>query len=606
MEPINRNIRSLVEMFINQELLLPEMQRKYVWRAEQARNLIDSIYRGYPSGSILIWETENIPEIKMTPVEKKGSHPLGKRLLLLDGQQRITSLASIIEKLPIRIKEGTKVREKNIDVYFNLDHPDEVGPEKATASYDVGDIVEAKWEDGEFYTGTIHSVESNKYFIHYDDGGTGWTDEVQDLSEENKKELFFQIFSKKIANKPNWISITKLFKEGVGVILRELKMGADDPRFDKYNARLNQLYGRKDTYLYPVQIIRDKSYDEVTDIFIRVNTSGTRLRSSDLALAQITSVWPGSMKIFEAFVDTCVENDFYLDENFLVRCLICIATDQPKFDQMSKMSADKIQESWELTKKGVHNTINFLKNNAFVDSMALLPSPIILIPLVYFASNNELSDNPEAEKGFLYWLFNAAIWQRYSGSMETKLAQDLNAFSDKKPWNTLVNNIWQTVGNDRKVEAKDFKGKGITNPLFFMMYVIARANKARDYETGNVINYANIGKNNEIEYDHIYPKSKLDAYYKKKGINDAERKALVNDICNFAFMTKKGNIIKTNEDPKEYFPRVYKKYGGEQIFKCQQIPYDLGLLEYDHYETFLAKRAEILANEINVFLSQYI
>ncbi len=85
MEPTNRNIRSLVDMFVIQELLLPEMQRKYVWRATQVRDLIDSIYRDYPSGSILIWETENIPEVKMHSFEKTGQLPIGKRLLLLDG-----------------------------------------------------------------------------------------------------------------------------------------------------------------------------------------------------------------------------------------------------------------------------------------------------------------------------------------------------------------------------------------------------------------------------------------------------------------------------------------------------------------------------------------
>jgi uncharacterized protein with ParB-like and HNH nuclease domain len=107
MEPTNRNIQSLVGMFLNRELLLPEMQRKYVWRATQVRDLIDSIYRDYPSGSILFWEAENLPEVKINSFET-SQLPIGKRLLLLDGQQRITSLASILTGLPVRIKEGTK------------------------------------------------------------------------------------------------------------------------------------------------------------------------------------------------------------------------------------------------------------------------------------------------------------------------------------------------------------------------------------------------------------------------------------------------------------------------------------------------------------------
>jgi hypothetical protein len=602
MEPTSRKIQSLADMILNQELLLPEMQRKYVWRATQVRDLMDSIYRDYPSGSILIWETENLPELKTPSFEKTSQLPIGKRLLLLDGQQRITSLASILTGCSVRIKEGTKVREKFVDIYFNIDHPEEdIKGIKETARFEVGDLVEAKWTDGEFYAGKISAVDNKRYYIVYDDGDEGWSDEVRDLGEESKKELYFQIKNKKIENKLNWISITKLFREGVGSILRNLKMGADHPNFDKYNQRLNQLYSRKEFYLYPVQIIRNKQYSEVTEIFIRVNSSGTRLRSSDLALAQITSAWPGSMKLFEEFVDQCIKKDFYFDENFLVRCLICIATDQAKFDNMRQMSLDKLKHSWELTKKGVQNTINFLKNNAFVDSSALLPSPILLVPLVYYSSKEDLCVTPEIEKKFLYWFYNAAIWGRYSASMETRLTQDLLAFSNKKPWIPLIDNIWQLVGKDRKITIEDFKGKSINNPLFFMMYVLARKNNARDLETGSIINYTNFGTNNKIEFDHIFPKSKLESFFKDK-LDNSERKKIINEILNIAFMTKKGNIIKTNDDPSVYFPKVYNKFNGEDYFERQQIPYELNLLSYEKYQEFLNKRAVVLTEKINEFL----
>jgi uncharacterized protein with ParB-like and HNH nuclease domain len=78
-------------------------------------------YRGYPSGSILIWETDTLPEVKTRSFENKTNHPIGKKMLLLDGQQRVTSLTSIIEGLPVRIKEGRTVKEKFIDIYFNMD-----------------------------------------------------------------------------------------------------------------------------------------------------------------------------------------------------------------------------------------------------------------------------------------------------------------------------------------------------------------------------------------------------------------------------------------------------------------------------------------------------
>mgnify|MGYP001559580849 CR=1 FL=1 len=606
MEPTHRKIQALVDMFLNGELLLPEMQRKYVWRSTQVRDLLDSIYRDYPSGSILIWETETLPEVKARSFEKKNEQPIGKRLLLLDGQQRITSLASILEGVAIRIREGSSIKERAIDIFFNLDHPDEANGQVAELpQFDAGNVVEAKWEeDGEFYPAKILKTTEKAFYVEYDDGTKAIAEEVRDLSDESKKELFFQIRNKKIENKPNWISVTKLFKEGVGSILRQLKVGPDSPNYDKYNERLNQLYNRKEHYLYPIQIIRNKSYNEVTDIFIRVNSSGTRLRGSDLALAQITCVWPGSMKYFEDFVDKCIAKDFYLDENFLARCLVAIATDQAKFDKMSRMSAHKLKQSWDLTKKGIQNTINFLKHNAFVDSSAMLPSPILLVPLVYYSAKKNLTESKESENGFLLWFYNAAIWARYSGAMETKLTQDLMSFSKLKPWQTLLENIWQLVSRDRYVSPEDFRGKTVNSPLFFMMYVLARKNKAKDLETGNVISYTNFGKKNEIEYDHIFPKSKLETFY-KEGIDKSERTKLINDICNLAFMTKQGNIIKTNDDPETYFEKVSKKYGGFDYFNRQAIPYASNLLPYEKYEKFLDKRAQLLAQTTNGFLKSF-
>lgn len=603
MEPTHRKISALVDMFLNGELLLPEMQRKYVWRSTQVRDLLDSIYRDYPSGSILIWETDTLPNVKMRSFDKKNEQPIGKRLLLLDGQQRITSLASILEGQPIRVKEGTSVKERSIDILFNVDHPDEAnGQFSERPQFDVGDTVEAKSDDdGEFYTAKILKITEKAFYVEYDDGIKAVAEEVRDLSDESKKELFFQIRNKKIETKPNWISVTKLFKEGVGSILRQLKIGPDSLNYDKYNDRLNQLYNRKEHYLYPIQIIRNKPYNEVTDIFIRVNSSGTRLRGSDLALAQITCVWPGSMKHFEDFVDECIGKDFYLDENFLARCLVAIATDQAKFDKMSRMSADKLKQSWYLTKKGIQNTINFLKHNAYVDSSAMLPSPILLVPLVYYSANNNLTESKESESGFLLWFYNAALWARYSGTMESKLTQDLMALAKPTPWQTLLENIWQTVSRDRLVTPDDFRGKTVNSPMFFIMYVLARKNKAKDLETGNVISYTNFGNKNEIEYDHISPKSKLETFYKEE-LSKSERTKLINDICNLAFMTKHGNIIKTNDDPEKYFAKVSNKYGGFDYFNRQAIPHNSNFLAYEKYEAFLNKRAQLLAQSTNDLL----
>ena len=59
MAKTEKSVRELVEEVENSQILLPEMQRGYVWKSTQVRDLIDSLYRKYPAGNILMWKTSN-------------------------------------------------------------------------------------------------------------------------------------------------------------------------------------------------------------------------------------------------------------------------------------------------------------------------------------------------------------------------------------------------------------------------------------------------------------------------------------------------------------------------------------------------------------------
>src|SRR5438445_2215433 len=89
------SVEELVAMIDRGELRLPEMQRRYVWRSTRVRDLLDSLYRGYPSGAILLWETEESIPLQEFAVAQRGN-PYQNTRLLLDGQQRLTSLSAVI------------------------------------------------------------------------------------------------------------------------------------------------------------------------------------------------------------------------------------------------------------------------------------------------------------------------------------------------------------------------------------------------------------------------------------------------------------------------------------------------------------------------------
>jgi len=114
-------VEELVSMIERGELRLPEMQRRYVWRSSRVRDLLDSLYRGYPSGAILLWETdEAVPLQEFAVVQQKN--PYQSTRLLLDGQQRLTSLSAVIRGEAVSVRG----RKKPLELLFNLDHPEQL------------------------------------------------------------------------------------------------------------------------------------------------------------------------------------------------------------------------------------------------------------------------------------------------------------------------------------------------------------------------------------------------------------------------------------------------------------------------------------------------
>src|SRR5690349_21466967 len=93
---------TVLDQIDSRSMLLPEFQRGYVWNRDQVRGLMRSLYRGYPVGSFLIWETES----DSTTVRGSDGASAGPKLLLLDGQQRVTSLYGVARGRPPECFEG--------------------------------------------------------------------------------------------------------------------------------------------------------------------------------------------------------------------------------------------------------------------------------------------------------------------------------------------------------------------------------------------------------------------------------------------------------------------------------------------------------------------
>ena len=135
------SVSQLVSMIEKGQIQLPEMQRKFVWKAIKVRDLLDSLYRGYPSGTILMWEPDETVALTSFSVATEDKSAF-KPLLLLDGQQRLTSLSSVLRGEPVIVRR----RRKPIDILFNLEHPDD----PLTSTENMDDDEEDEFESDEF------------------------------------------------------------------------------------------------------------------------------------------------------------------------------------------------------------------------------------------------------------------------------------------------------------------------------------------------------------------------------------------------------------------------------------------------------------------------
>lgn len=574
MQQQNIPIGTLVDMYKRGELRLPEIQRHYVWRATRVRDLLDSLYRGYPSGSILMWETDEPVPTRDFAIGQETTAFAGRKLLL-DGQQRLTSLTAVLGGELVQVRG----RKRPIDILFNLDHPDGPPTDDTEVTSDEDSPVATDDELGDESEGA-------------DDGDDG----EQGLQEKLNRRTFV-VASKNLASLPNWVSVTQVFStEGDAQLLKKAGITSfDDPRFQRYSDRLKKLRAIKD-YTYVVHVLeRSMSYEEVTEIFVRVNSLGAKLKSSDLALAQMTSRWPNLLKELEAFQEECEKSYFTIDLGHLVRSIVVFATQQCLFRSVAGTPVEKLKEGWVQAQEGLRYAINFLRSNAGIEDESLLSSPMFfhVIAAVSRKKDNKLS--ADEQRQLLHWLLVANARGRYSrGSTETLLNEDLAIVFRSGDIAALMEPVKRQFGR-LHVETGDLAGRGVSSPLFSLAYLALKAAGAKDWYSGLGLSLTHQGKLHFIQWHHVIPKSLL----KDKGYETGE----INEIANMAFITGQTNRRISNKEAVNYLREVVAKQ-GEAALHSQCVPVDETLWSTERYRDFLKLRREALAQRMNAFIRE--
>ena len=201
----------------------------------------------------------------------------------------------------------------------------------------------------------------------------------------NVKDDVFQKTNNNLTLNSYWISVNEVFDDAFAVIgkLKNIHNLTNDEQ-NSFYSKLEKIKNIKN-YRFPVMIMLTDDYDEITESFIRLNSQGTRLRKTELAMAKLAYHWPGSIiNEFSSAISAFEKIGFKLETSFFMRCFLAIGRASSSvfgnLDSIWKLSEQELEYNWKKTKIALELAINFLKNNAGIESSTLLTSEILLIP----------------------------------------------------------------------------------------------------------------------------------------------------------------------------------------------------------------------------------
>jgi uncharacterized protein with ParB-like and HNH nuclease domain len=533
-------IRQIIDKIDENQLFVPAFQREYVWKRNDAKNLISSLIKDYPTGTMLTWETNKPPELKG---KYKYDENKGAVKIILDGQQRITTLYMLMKGLIPPYYTEKEIENDIRNLYVNVE------------SLEL-----------EYYK--VKMMENNPLWVNITDIFKGLVRErdiTDELEKRNNGERLPRERETLISN--NIISIKRI----------------EDRDF------LEQIIPVKATI------------KEAIDIFYIVNASGVNLTDAELALAQISGYWPNARDLFKNKLQDLEKQGWVFKLDFIVYALLAVT--HKMGSKMEKLhtadNKEKLMEAWKKLDGSVLDYVcNLLQSQAYVDHTDEINSVYALIPLIAYTFNKSDGKlNEEEIKKSIKWFYYSQIRNRYISQLPQKLDKDIGIINDNpNPFDTLL----ALIDEERPLEIKasEFIGRDIRHPLFSLMKWYFKSKGAVCLGTGLSLR-KNMGKKYSLERDHIFAYSVL----RDSGIYDMENQfhyAIAQEITNRAMLTSTENREKSAMFADVYLSNVKKQFPN--ALKLQSIPEDENLWKVENYEKFLETRRETLASEINTFL----
>lgn len=586
------SVDTLLGSIKGKEIAIPEIQRPFVWKPSKVRDLIDSLYNGYPTGYLIIWQNENVRL-------KDGSSSVGKKILI-DGQQRVTALMAAIVGQKILTEN---YEEKHIHIAFNpIAEKDEdrfavQTPAHVNSSVWISDISEVLRPDFDSF-GFVNQYVANN----------------QNVSPQAVNQAIIQF--RDITNCQ------------IGVI--NLVPGLDIGEVTEIFVRINSQGKRLNEADFAMsKIAADEGYGgnylrKAIDYFCHLAVDPAfynRIETADKDF--MTSSYGQKMKWIKDNNDNIYDPDY----NDMLRVSFMHQFNRGKLGDLVSLLSGRdfkeksfkeeiVKDSFQKLSDGVMNFMNQYNFNQFVlaiKSAGFISSKLInsmmtvdfAYTLYLILQNGNEVPKIEIKRYIQKWFVLSVLTGRYVSSPESQMDRDLRGIKEKGFLTFFRENeesmLSDTFWNVRLVQ--NLETSSISSP-YFNTYLAAQI------FLGDHSLLSNSSKVNQLisvagDIHHIFPKE----YLKKNGFDD---KSMYNQVANYTYLDTPVNIVVGKKSPEEYFGNALSACNSDnnegwaitdendfwENLNENCIPHEVIRITAADYPDFLKERRALMAKKI--------
>jgi hypothetical protein len=569
---VEYDVGSLVQYIGLGDIGLPDIQRPFVWKNAKVRDLFDSMYKGYPVGYLLFWQ--NALGSKIIGPENKQKPP---SLVIVDGQQRLTSLYAVIKNVPV-LRENFE--SEKIQIAFN----------PLEERFEVADA----------------AILRNKAFIP--SISVLWNDKT-DLFEV--VENYFERLS---SSRELAVDENRAIKKGI-----------------------SKLQGLLNFPLTALVLKPDIDEEDVSHVFVRINSKGTPLNQADFILTLMSVFWDEGRADLEKFCREARKPskgdaspfNYFIDPNpdQLLRVGVGVAFKRARLKyvysilrgkdlETERFSDERREQQFGFLKDAQARTLNLQYWHDFMNcirqagfrsgKMISSQNNLLFSYMLYLIGRTEYKV-PEFElrRVIARWFFMSAVTGRFTGSPESSMEFDLarlRSVATKDGFVKILNQICDvTLTNDFwAISLPNYLATSSSrSPSLFAYYAaLVLLDATALFSKIKIADLLDpsVHAIRSIERHHLFPKGFLG----KKKINEIRD---TNQIANYALVEWADNVDISDKSPEEYLPEMEARLEDEQF-----SPVELERMYYFHalppkwehmdYREFLEKRRELIAEVI--------